>query len=367
MDNLTHSLVGLALAETGLKRLTPLATTTLIVAANFPDIDIVTGLAGPLVYLEHHRGITHALMAIPPLSILLAIIIYIFSLKAKKQARFAPLMGLSFLGMLTHPLLDYLNSYGWRPWLPWNNQWLYGDTAFVIDPWIWAVAGGTMFLLRSHARSLQILWGVIFLGTAVVVMIAGDIAVWIRMLWMVIIGGVIALRFSVHFNEMQRRRLSTGVVAALLIYLAALVALHSFALKKAQPLVAAVQAREGNERITLSALPVAARPLVWRAVVSTDRAFYLTDVNLLKAVPALDFAARHLREQGDAQAIRIAHQTAQAQTFLRFARFPVSRVSAFDESGTPAEVEIRDVRFQPVSSQFITRILLQKNPRPNVE
>jgi inner membrane protein len=367
MDNLTHSLVGLALAETGLKRLTPLATTTLIVAANFPDIDIVTGLAGPLVYLEHHRGITHALMAIPPLSILLAILIYVCSLRAKRKPRFAPLAGLSFLGMLTHPLLDYLNSYGWRPWLPWNNQWQYGDTAFVIDPWIWAVVGGVMFLLSSHTRSLQILWAAIFLATAAVVIVAGEVALWIRMLWMIIVCGVIALRFFCHCNETQARRLSTGVLAALLIYLAALVALHHFALKKAQPLIATVQAREGNEGVTLSALPVAARPLVWRVVVSTDRAFYLTDVNLLKAVPALDFAARHLRKQGDIQAITTAHQTAQAQTFLRFARFPVSRVSAFDESGAPAEVEIRDVRFQPVSSQFITRIRLQKNLRPNVE
>ena len=68
MDNVTHSLVGAALAETGLKRWTPLATTTLILGANFPDLDIVFGF-NKLAYLEHHRGITHAIAVIPLLSL----------------------------------------------------------------------------------------------------------------------------------------------------------------------------------------------------------------------------------------------------------------------------------------------------------
>ena len=72
MDNVTHTLVGAALAETGLKRWTPFATPTLLIAANFPDIDIIVGLFGSLTYLEHHRGITHAIVGIPILSLLLA-------------------------------------------------------------------------------------------------------------------------------------------------------------------------------------------------------------------------------------------------------------------------------------------------------
>jgi hypothetical protein len=43
MENLTHTFVGAALAECGLKRVTPLATTTLLIAANLPDIDVVSG------------------------------------------------------------------------------------------------------------------------------------------------------------------------------------------------------------------------------------------------------------------------------------------------------------------------------------
>ena len=39
MDNLTHSLIGAALGQAGLKRKTGLAMPALIIAANLPDID----------------------------------------------------------------------------------------------------------------------------------------------------------------------------------------------------------------------------------------------------------------------------------------------------------------------------------------
>src|SRR3954462_13884214 len=54
MDNLTHTLVGAALAEAGLKRRTALASATLMIGANFPDIDVV---AVPLDHgIEWRRG-----------------------------------------------------------------------------------------------------------------------------------------------------------------------------------------------------------------------------------------------------------------------------------------------------------------------
>src|SRR5438067_1047899 len=149
MDNLTHTLVGAALAETGLKRLTPWATATLLIGANLPDLDIISGLFGPLNYLEHHRGLTHSLVGFPILAVLLAAGTFgcsrFFPPRAnsgERPARFGLLLGLSLLAMTTHPLLDYTNSYGWRPFLPWSNRWYYGDLAFVIDPWIWAMLGG---------------------------------------------------------------------------------------------------------------------------------------------------------------------------------------------------------------------------------
>ncbi len=62
MDNLTHSLVGLAAAKAGLERRSPYATFVCVAAANLPDIDIVALAGGLAFYFKHHRGITHSIV-----------------------------------------------------------------------------------------------------------------------------------------------------------------------------------------------------------------------------------------------------------------------------------------------------------------
>jgi hypothetical protein len=56
VDNLTHTLTAVAISQTGLNRKTRFATLTLILAANAPDIDVLSGLRGSVTYLEYHRG-----------------------------------------------------------------------------------------------------------------------------------------------------------------------------------------------------------------------------------------------------------------------------------------------------------------------
>ena len=65
MDNLTHTLAGVMLSRAGLNRVAPRATLVLALAANAPDIDIVTRGWGSLAYLHHHRGLSHSLLAVP--------------------------------------------------------------------------------------------------------------------------------------------------------------------------------------------------------------------------------------------------------------------------------------------------------------
>src|SRR5438067_12442396 len=79
MFNSTHTFVGLAVARSGLDRWVPGAAITAVVAANLPDIDIVTGLSGTPAYLQYHRGITHSFAGIPVLALMLTAGIYIFS------------------------------------------------------------------------------------------------------------------------------------------------------------------------------------------------------------------------------------------------------------------------------------------------
>ena len=52
MDNLTHTAVGLFLNRAGLGRDVPHAGWILLLAANIPDIDIVSAAGGALSYLD---------------------------------------------------------------------------------------------------------------------------------------------------------------------------------------------------------------------------------------------------------------------------------------------------------------------------
>ena len=62
MDNICHTLVGAALARTGLRRRTPLASATMMIGANFPDIDVLSVAFGNS--LAFRRGLTHGIPAL---------------------------------------------------------------------------------------------------------------------------------------------------------------------------------------------------------------------------------------------------------------------------------------------------------------
>src|SRR5881296_1996597 len=62
MENVCHSISGLALARAGLRKTTPLATTALVVGANLPDVDLAWSSFGSvLIYYHEHRGFTHSI------------------------------------------------------------------------------------------------------------------------------------------------------------------------------------------------------------------------------------------------------------------------------------------------------------------
>ena len=64
MEPLAHTLAGACLAESGLKRLSPLASSTLIIAANLPDVDGACYLHSADLAFAFRRGWTHGILAI---------------------------------------------------------------------------------------------------------------------------------------------------------------------------------------------------------------------------------------------------------------------------------------------------------------
>lgn len=157
MDNLTHTFVGLALAESGLKRRTALGTATLAIGANFPDIDVI---AVPLGRgFEWRRGATHGFLALAVLPFVLAGIMWLADQHIRRRrnptatpADFRQLVILSAIAIATHPTLDFMNTYGMRWLMPFVNKWFYADGLFILDIWLL----GTLiigFLWSRYAES----------------------------------------------------------------------------------------------------------------------------------------------------------------------------------------------------------------------
>jgi len=159
LEPITHFLTGACLARAGLNRTTPLATTTLVLAAEAADIDILWLGKGPVFYFGHHRGITHTFVGAPLVAALVLALVYALWRIAQQFAKPGP-MGcagcppgnapperrprwgmiylLAVLSGLVHILLDYTNSYGVRPFMPFSYRWYSWDIVNIYDGLIWA-------------------------------------------------------------------------------------------------------------------------------------------------------------------------------------------------------------------------------------
>lgn len=157
MDNLTHSLAGALLGQMGLKRLSGRAMATLVIAANIPDVDAVATIFGT-ESLAMRRGLTHgpiAMLLLPPLLTGL-VLLWNRWRPAEQPARPWALLLLAYVGTLSHPALDFLNSYGIRLLEPFSSRWSYGDTLFIVDVWIWtALILGFWVSRRAERKGLS--------------------------------------------------------------------------------------------------------------------------------------------------------------------------------------------------------------------
>ncbi|MBA2305038.1 MAG: metal-dependent hydrolase [Acidobacteria bacterium] len=158
MDNVCHTLVGMAVARAGFRERTALATTTAAIAANLPDLDVLV-FATDVPSVAFRRGITHGVPAQVLLPIACAGIMWQIGRRRERAGgigtapHFGWLLALSCIGILTHVFLDFLNTYGIRLLSPLSQRWFYGDAVFIVDVWLWLILGaGVVMARRSRPR-----------------------------------------------------------------------------------------------------------------------------------------------------------------------------------------------------------------------
>jgi len=161
LDNITHSLTGWALGQAGLKTATRKGLAALILAANMPDIDVFFGWV-PWDPLAIHRGFTHSfvggVVVMPPILAALLWLLDRWQLRRGKAFKsglpMRPwwLLGLCYVGALSHPLLDVLTTYSVQLLSPFSDAWYHSDGLFIIDIWLWLLLAATIFWSKRREK-----------------------------------------------------------------------------------------------------------------------------------------------------------------------------------------------------------------------
>jgi inner membrane protein len=291
MDNVTHSLVGLMLSRAS-GYTAPRTTAIMVIAANLPDIDVVTGLPGSLNYLQYHRSYTHSL-AFAPLMALIPPLLFAF-----KQRISLRIYILSLIAVLSHLMLDWTNVYGIHLLLPFSSRWLRLDITDIVDPWILLI-----LLLAVAAPALS------------------------RM---------VTAEISSRSGLGPRRAWAWFALLALFVYEGGRYTLHDRAIA-----VMGAHLFNGAVPRRISALPGRFNPLEWRGIVEGNGFVDIVPVNL---ADSFDPAAGRIDYPAplDDPAIVAARATRPFQIFGQFAQLPFWKLTPLPDA---TRVELIDLRF----------------------
>jgi len=310
LEPITHFLTGACLGRAGLNRKSALATATLTLAAEAPDIDVVGRFGGPAFGFAHHRGFTHSFLGLIIMAAVVVAVIYGFwrlrSTEIKDPAR-PPRWGLLFLyaylAGLTHILLDFTNNYGVRPFWPFNERWYSWDIVFIVEP----------------------------------------------MILLFLIGGLVVPSFFALINEeigSRHRGLKGRLAATLALIGVALVwTLRDFEHRRA---LAALEARlyEGAQPLRVSAYPYWFNPFHWSGVVETRDFFAISLVESL--TPEVDPEGRMtIRPKPEETLVALAaKKTYLGRVYLDWAKYPITEIEELPSPQQGYIVRFFDLRYQ---------------------
>ena len=313
MEPVTHFLFGAVMSRAGLNRKTALATATLTLAAEAPDLDVLGRFGGSAFGFSHHRGFTHSLLGIPLVAgAVVAFIYLLWRLRGRKTRNpsLPPRWGLLFafacLAGLSHLLLDFTNNYGVRPFWPFSERWYSWDIIFIVEPVLLVV---------------------------------------------LILGLILPSLFSLINEEIGARSRPPGKLAATLALLTVFVywGLSDYEHRRALDALEARSYQRVNA-FRVSAYPYMTNPFRWYGVVETPAFFASMDVDSLTPDVDPEGRMRIRYKPEDTPATLAAKETYLGRVYLSWAQYPITETE--DLANDPVEnaraaytVRFRDLRY----------------------
>jgi inner membrane protein len=342
MEPLAHTLAGACMAESGLKRLSPLASSTLIIAANIPDVDGACYLHGADLAFAFRRGWTHGVLAAAVLPVALTAAMLAFDRALSRRNPERPpanpwaLLALAALGVLSHPFLDWLNNYGVRLLMPFSDRWFYGDTLFIVDPWLWLILGGAVMLAwTTHTRGI-ITAVALGLGTTAAMLMAPIVPEWARSVW--VAGLVVWALARARVSEPRTPAIATGALALAGLYIGVMFTGSRLAERQVRELARA----RGWAVEQVAAMPIPTEPLRRSVIVVSPGRYLFLPVNWTGRLEPEVEPTVFDRGPED-PAVEAALSAPFVQGVRRWLRFPSYEVTALPDGGR--RVIIRDARF----------------------
>lgn len=297
------------MGRAGLNRKTALATLTLTLAAEAPDLDILGRIGGPAFGFCHHRGFTHSFLGVfIDATVVLGFVYLIWRLRGRRTndpklpPRWGWLYCFACLAGLSHLLLDFTNNYGVRPFWPFSEKWYSWDIVFIIEP---------------------------------------------VMLVMLIAGLVVPSLFSLIDKEIgAQARGPRGRLAASLALMGVVVmwGVRDYEHRRA---VNALESRTYNDAdpVRASAYPTWVNPFRWNGVVETPAFFALAPVNSLG--PEVDPQGQmEIRYKPEETAITLAAKNSYlGRVYLDWAQYPITETETLQAPEEGYIVHFQDLRF----------------------
>jgi inner membrane protein len=309
LEPITHFLTGACIARAGLNRKTALATATVTLAAEAPDLDVLGEFKDPVFGFAHHRGFTHSFLGIALVSaVVVGLMYFLWRLGGRgvKNPNLPPrwglLFGFAYLAGLSHILLDFTNNYGVRPFWPFSERWYSWDIVFIVEP--------IMLILLVGGLLLPVFFNLVVeeIGPRP----KGPYGRW---------GATLAL---------------LGVVA--------LWGVRDYEYRRA---VNALEARsyEGADPIRVSAYPYWWSPFRWNGVVETRNFFAVMTIDSL--TPEVDPEGEiQLRYKPEETPVTLAAKKSYlGRIYLDWARYPITETEPLELGEKGYIVRFKDLRF----------------------
>jgi inner membrane protein len=308
LEPVTHLLTGACMARAGLNRKTALATATLTLAAEAPDIDVLGNLKGPVFGFAHHRGFTHSFLGLIFVSAgVVGTVYFLWRLRGRKTRnpelppRWGLLFAFAYLAGLSHILLDFTNHYGVRPFWPFVEKWYSWDIVFIVEPLI---------------------------------------------LILLVAGLLVPALFSLINDEIGVRRKGPQGRLSATLALVGIVALWGFRDYEHRRAVNALEARvyEDTEPSRASAYPSWINPFRWYGVVETKNFFATMEVD--SSGPEVDPEGHmRIRHKPEETPVTLAAKKSYlGRVYLDWAKYPITET---EEIASPHGyiVRFKDLRY----------------------